>query len=213
MPLQLFTHNVNGFDTKSKFVSDLCSALPMCVYGLQERWLTPPYKKFPGVNKLKSVHANLDGWGTSAMKEKMCSEVRTGRPFGGTGFIWSKSLSESIKPRPEYCHDRVTVVEITANVGSILIINVYMPYYNVNDIVNQTSLYQDTLAFIEMVINDNSNSKIILMGDMNCDIFARNSNSFSLSLNDFIKETESSCKRTLFSWCSTDLHCYAKRLW
>ena len=122
MPLQLFTHNVNGFDIKSKFISDLCSALPMCVYGLQEHWLTPPYKKFPGVNKLKSVHANLDGWGTSAMKEKMCSEVRTGRPFGGTGFIWSKSLSESIKPRPEYCHDRVTVVEITANVGSILII-------------------------------------------------------------------------------------------
>ena len=193
MPLQLFTHNVNGFDIKSKFISDLCSALPMCVYGLQEHWLTPPYKKFPGVNKLKSVHANLDGWGTSAMKEKMCSEVRTGRPFGGTGFIWSKSLSESIKPRPEYCHDRVTVVEITANVGSILIINVYMPYYNVNDIVNQTSLYQDTLAFIEMVINDNSNSKIILMGDMNCDIFARNSNSFSLSLNDFIKERNLHC--------------------
>ena len=130
MPIQLFTHNVNGFETKSQFISDICSPLPMCIYGVQEHWLPPPYKKSPGVNKLKSVHPDLDGWGTSAMKAKMENQIRTGRPFGGTGFIWSKSLSGSVRPKPQYCHERVTVLEVSTSIGLILIINVYMPYFN-----------------------------------------------------------------------------------
>ena len=46
-----------------------------CIYSLQEHWLPPPYKKYPGVNKLKSIHPNLDGWGRSAMKSQMEQEL------------------------------------------------------------------------------------------------------------------------------------------
>ena len=50
--------------------------------------MRPPFKKHKEVNRLRNVHEKIDGWGTSAMREKMQSDVRLGRPFGGTGFMW-----------------------------------------------------------------------------------------------------------------------------
>ena len=135
MPLNILSHNVNGFNRNKQFVDDICSSYSPVIYGLQEHWLRPPCKKFPGVNILKTINPELDGWGTSAMKKSMQTKILNGRPFGGTGFVWSKSISTVLKPRTEYSNDRVTVIEINTSIGSILVINCYMPFYNVNDIV------------------------------------------------------------------------------
>ena len=71
MPLEILSHNVNGYDRNKEFIRDTCCAFPISVYGLQEHWLRPPSKKYPGVNVLKTLHPDLDGWGRSAMKSKM----------------------------------------------------------------------------------------------------------------------------------------------
>ena len=160
MPIDIFTHNVNGFERNKDYVRDLCSSFSNVVYGLQEHWLRPPTKKFPGVNVLKTVHSDLDGWGTSAMKSSMGSRILNGRPFGGTGFIWSKCVASVIKPKIEYLHERITVIEISSSVGSILIINCYLPYFNTNDIAAQTDLYIDTIGYIDSIINDNPGSSL-----------------------------------------------------
>ena len=191
MPLQIVTHNINGFDSKSHFVSDLCSALPSSIYCLQEHWLLPPYKKYPGVNKLKSVHPDLDGWGRSAMKNSMETRIRHGRPYGGTGFLWTKGLSSAIKPMPEYLHERVTVLKVETSIGSLIIVNVYMPYFNANDITNQTTLYSEVLAFVGTVMNDNPHSKFIVLGDMNCNLYL--DNPFSNLLNSLIRDHRLVC--------------------
>ena len=141
MPVNIVTHNVNGFDRNEGFVRDICSMLSPSILGIQEHWLRPPSKRLPGVNKLMTVHPDLDGWGTSAMKEKMQQKILYGRPFGGTGYIWSKSLSKSIKTRREYIHERVTTLEVTTSIGSILLINLYMPYYDSSNIETQTVEY------------------------------------------------------------------------
>ena len=185
MPIDIFTHNVNGFERNKDYVRDLCSSFSNVVYGLQEHWLRPPTKKFPGVNVLKTVHSDLDGWGTSAMKSSMGSRILNGRPFGGTGFIWSKCVASVIKPKIEYLHERITVIEISSSVGSILIINCYLPYFNTNDIAAQTDLYIDTIGYIDSIINDNPGSSFIIMGDMNCNFYSGN-NQFSSTLKNFI---------------------------
>ena len=191
MALQILTHNVNGFDSKSQFVGDLCSSLPSCIYSMQEHWLLPPYKRYPGVNKLKSFHPNLDGWGRSAMKEKQETQIRRGRPYGGTGFLWSKDLSSAIKPMPQYVHERVTVMEVNSSIGSLIIINAYMPYFNVNDVVNQTNLYADVIAFVDSVISLNPHSKVIFLGDMNCNLYLNGP--FSDILRNFLHARNLTC--------------------
>ena len=198
MPLKLVSHNVNGFDRNESFVRDSTLSLSPCIYGIQEHWLRPPSKRLAGVNKLMSLHPDLDGWGTSAMKAKMQSKILTGRPFGGTGYIWNKIISNSVKPRSEYVHERVTVVEIYTNIGSVLCINCYMPYYDTNKIDSQSDIYTDTLGFIDFVIKDNPGSNVILFGDMNCDIYSSN-NRFSVSLKTFLSDSNLTCTYDLSS--------------
>ena len=67
-----------------------------------------------------------------------------------------------------------------------------MPYFNGSKIVEQTNLYTDTIGFIDSVIDDNPQSKIILMGDMNCD-FYNGTNQFSDSLIHFINQRDLCC--------------------
>ena len=59
-------------------------------------------------------------------------------------------------------------------------------------IESQTDLYCDTLGFIDSVISDNTHSNIILMGDMNCNIYKSN-NQFSILMNDFVKQQNLIC--------------------
>ena len=203
MPLNLLSHNVNGFDRNKDFVRDTISSLPLSIYGLQEHWLRPSSKHHPGVNGLKTIHSDLDGWGTSAMQASMEKRILSGRPFGGTGFVWTKSLSSSIKPRNVYKHDRVTVLEVSSNVGTILIINVYMPFFDNRNLESQTDLYSDTIGFIDSVINDNPHSSIVLLGDMNCNFYKRD-NIFSNILNTFIDQRDLCCTFDLMPTFSRD---------
>ena len=161
---------------------------------MQEHWLRPPFKQHPGVNKLKSLHPDLDGWGVSGMKEKMQTKILHGRPFGGTGFIWTKTLAA--KPRCEYRHERVSVIEIATNIGVVLIINCYMPFFNSSDITSQINKYNDALGFVKHVMNDNPFAKFIFMGDMNCNIYTNN-NAFSPFLTDFLSSHDLICSYDL----------------
>ena len=192
MPVNLISHNVNGFDRSESFIRNSCLSHLPCIYGIQEHWLRPPLKRHAGVNKLMSIDAKLDGWGTSAMKKMMQNKILHGRPYGGTGNVWSKSLSNSIKTRCEYTHERVTVLEITTNIGSVLVINCYMPFYDVRNVESQTNVFIDTLSFVDSVIQDNPGSKCILLGDMNCNIYETN-NRFTTILTSFLSDRNLIC--------------------
>ena len=79
-------------------IDGLLDALGCSIRAIQEHWLAPPYKKLQGVNRLRSVHPLFDGFGNSGMTRDVGSKVRTGRPYGGTGFIFNKKHSTCIKP-------------------------------------------------------------------------------------------------------------------
>ena len=76
------THNVNGFNHSKEFLYGLCDKFPNAIRGIQEHWLTPAYKKQLGLNRLRLLHPDFDGFGNSAMAKEMSAKIRTGRPFG-----------------------------------------------------------------------------------------------------------------------------------
>ena len=67
--ITLSTHNVNGYKPNKDFLKALCEENQNSIRAIQEHWLKPPYKKHSGVNQMRSLHSEFDGYGTSAMKK------------------------------------------------------------------------------------------------------------------------------------------------
>ena len=123
------------------------------------------------MNQFRHLHDDVDGYATSAMKKSMNEKILTGRPYGGTGFLWNKKLSNFLKPRVKYVHERVTVLEIEDKKGPILCINAYLPHYNTAKVAEHRTIYNEVIGFIEYIICDNPQGRFILTGDFNCNIF------------------------------------------
>ena len=171
--ITISTHNICGFNNSKSYLYSMCDKNPDTIRGVQEHWLGPPYKKQSGVNRLRVLHPDFDGFGNSAMQQDVEKEVRIGRGYGGTGFLYNKKFASTVKPQVQYKHGRVSVMKIFDAEREILVINGYMPYYKVKDLRNQIALYQETLAYIENVIIENRNCSVILLLDMNCNIYNR----------------------------------------
>ena len=100
--ISFLSYNINGFARIRDFIYSVCNDNPLSIIALQEHWLRPPYKKQQGVNVLRVVHPNFDGFGSSAMKKASEEKIIKGRPYGGTTFIFDKSFSECLKPVLSY---------------------------------------------------------------------------------------------------------------
>lgn len=94
--ITISTHNVNGFNHSKEFLYNLCDSFPNAIRGIQEHWLAPAYKKQLGLNRLRLLHPDFDGFGNSAMSKELSSKVRTGRPFGGTGFLYILIMTTAV---------------------------------------------------------------------------------------------------------------------
>ena len=168
--ITISTHNVNGFKRSKDFLFSQCHDNPDSIRAIQEHWLRPPYKKQAGVNQLRCVHPLFDGFGASAMSKVSENKLLSGRPFGGTGFLYNKKFAKCLKPLLNFSHDRVTVMELNTHNGKIILINAYMPYYNSRDLENYTALYRDTAGFIDNVMHTHRDCKFIVLADFNCDL-------------------------------------------
>ena len=122
-------------------------------------WLRPPFKRMKGVNELRHVHKDFEGFGTSAMKKPIGEKILKGRPYGGTGFIWNKKFANSVKPRLDLNHERVTVLEIFDERFQIVCINAYLPFLDSSRLNEQMCEYNDTLGFIYNIMSSHPNHK------------------------------------------------------
>ena len=168
--ITISTHNVNGYNRSKEFLHSLCSEYPNAIRGIQEHWLRPPYKKQHGVNQLRSLHPDFDGFGASAMKNSMDKKLHVGRPFGGTGFLFNKKYAKCLRPLLKFSHERVTALELNTTLHKIIVINAYMPYYNTRDLNNYLSMYRETLGHIESIMSQNQGCQFIILADYNCNL-------------------------------------------
>ena len=121
LTLKIRSHNLNGYDSSREFLMRECEDNAFSIMAVQEHWLRPSFRKQKGTNKLKTLHPAYDAFATSGMANVIDQRILKGRPYGGTGFMFRKELSNSIRARIDLKNDRVTVLELTTVDSNILI--------------------------------------------------------------------------------------------
>ena len=129
---------------------------------LQETWLL-----HGNLGRLAHINNDYLSYGISGVTNE---DLLYGRPYGGLGILWHKSHVSSIKPvQKEYFKtNRICAVEISSQSEKYLILNVYMP----NDNMLKHHIADDFLTVcdeIEVALNEFSQHKIIIGGDLNID--------------------------------------------
>ena len=167
--INVITHNINGFTSSENYMNMLCEDDVNTILCVQEHWLRPAYKNIKSVNQLRMVHPSFDGYGVSGMKKIHNDAILTGRPFGGTGFVFNRDFSSFLQPVLQYEGERVTVMKLVDVDFTILIINVYFPFKQNSD--EHRVQYLEVLGTVESIILANPMAKFIITGDLNYNIF------------------------------------------
>ena len=150
--LKLISYNCQGVKSKLPIINKMCKESDILL--LQETWLMPNE-----CNYLKSVHKDFESFSLSSVK--ITNSVLVGRPYGGLSILWRRSLS----PVCKLVHledDRLTGLIITFNNFELLIINVYLPYQQPDNLEN----YIEYLGKLESLISRYNCNGILIMGDL-----------------------------------------------
>ena len=85
------SYNLHGLNSGISLLLELCTKFH--IIAVQEHWQSPQnlYK----LNKNK-LHKDFNCFSASGMNKSLESEILRGRPFGGVGLPWHKSLSSCI---------------------------------------------------------------------------------------------------------------------
>jgi len=85
-------YNLHDINNGRSGLLDLCSNANIHIIAVQEHWLHDS-----NLHLLNSIHPDFVGFSISSMSERLCTEVYYGRPYGGVGFLWRKTLTNRIK--------------------------------------------------------------------------------------------------------------------
>ena len=87
----IVTYNMHGINAGRSGLFELCCDPEVHIIAVQEHWLSND-----DVHTLNNIHPEFAGFGISSMTEKLHKGVYRGRPYGGVGFLWRKSLCNRI---------------------------------------------------------------------------------------------------------------------
>ena len=90
------------------------------------------------------------------------NHLLTGRPFGGIGILWKKSISKFVKAIT-FDDSRLLGVQITDNQETFVFINVYLPFHCEYNYEN----YLNYLGKLTAVVEEIATSNIVVLGDFN----------------------------------------------
>ncbi len=121
---------------------------------LQELWLSNE-----DMPLLKTIHPEFDGLGISSMNSEI--GIVSGRPYGGIGILWKKSISEACTI--QRYDSRLLGLNICTSEGKFCIINVYLPFQCYDNYEN----YCNYLGNISAIITECDTSNIVIAGDYN----------------------------------------------
>ena len=156
------THNLHGFKTSSAYHKS-CINSHGGVWMCQEHWLSE--SQIPLMQNL-----GCQFFARSGMEEAISSGIYRGRPFGGVGIAWSSNLDQSIVPLTSYKHKRVAAAELKLIGQPMILICVYMPFYDSSrreECLNETI---DAISMVEVLIAEHPNHLIVIGGDLNTEL-------------------------------------------
>jgi len=158
--LSIGSYNFRGFNfVKSGFINSLL--LECDILFIQEHWLSD--KQLLDLNKINTQFLS------HAVSGFDNSEIISGRPFGGCAILWRSDIRARIEPVNTNSR-RICVICMRPDSWSVLFLNVYMPYEDGEERLDD---FFSQLSTIEYLICQYPDCHIILGGDFNVD-FARN---------------------------------------
>ena len=157
--LQVLSYNMHGFYNGLPLLKELCNDGNISLIAVQEHWLS-----CDKLHLLNTVHEDYVGFGISGMKDKLSSGIYRGRPFGGVGFIWRKSLADRISVLSSDADGRCLIIGLRLdNDTCVKMVNVYFPCYSSK--LDYKVELGHCLGFIEDSVS--IHDKAVIMGDMN----------------------------------------------
>ena len=116
------SHNLHSFKTSVAYHRD-CIKQYGGIWFAQELWLSE--KQIPSMQQLGTQFVARSG-----MEQSVSDGLLVGRPFGGVSVAWSPDLDHLISPLSNFHHKRVVGVELKSSLKRVLLLSIYMPYYN-----------------------------------------------------------------------------------
>ena len=159
--LSIASYNMFGFHNGLSMLYDLCGS--HSIIGVQEHWL-----RGDELIKLSRVHPDFNFYGASGMHKALSTALLRGRPFGGVGILWHRSLNSFITPIAKSDDGRCIAVKLSYGGSELLLINVYFPCFNPS--VEYREDVSVLCAFIENILMSNAYRDVIIFGDTYFDL-------------------------------------------
>ena len=122
----------------------------------------------------------------SGMENAVSSGILRGRPFGGVCIAWSPNLNHAITPLTNYKHHRVVGIELHTAPLPIILVSIYMPYFNASK--RQECILEtiNCISFLQSIISDHPNHHFVIGGDFNTEF--KSASPFDCHWSDFISQ-------------------------
>ena len=140
----------------------------------------------------------------SGMEQAVSGGLLVGRPFGGVSIAWAHDLDHLITPLTNFRHKRAVGAELKCGSDNILLLCVYMPFYDASR--RSTCMLEtlDTLSMLENMIEQHPSHSVIIGGDLNTEL--RGNSPFDTHWRDFMAKNQLACCDTHFPNDSVTYH-------
>ena len=185
--LKIMSYNSTGLARdKCDFIREILNIYSPDILFLQETWLLNSR-----LDLLASLNKGYLAGGVSAMTDE---ELIVGRPKGGVGILWKKSLVNLVQFHRIPGTTRACAVSIKCGTDKLLCINMYLPVDNQckNSVDPE---FERTLDAIDIFIEKCNIRNVILAGDMNVDFNRKNAHDVYFS--EFIARKDICCTLNL----------------
>ena len=160
--ITIASHNLHGYKSSAAYHSSSMQTFEG-VWMAQEHWLSE--QQLPLLQKTGSQFVARSG-----MEDALSRGILTGRPYGGVCISWSPKLDPLISPISNSKHKRVVGVVLKNGNKDILILCIYMPFYDASKRLECMSETLDAIAMMETIIEEHPNHDIIIGGDLNTEL-------------------------------------------
>ena len=171
--LHIVSFNCNGMKSSLADILYLCDNYDIIF--LQETWLFPH-----NLCMLKKLNVEFHGDGISAIDTS--SGIITGRPYGGLGVLWRKSLNIDINVIKYGNESRLMGVRVQTPSSEIFMLNVYLP----TDTKENLDDFQSYLYKVHTIFGNNTTVDNLMIGDLNAN--TRKPSSFGSEMIRFCHE-------------------------
>ena len=180
------SHNLHSFKQSAAYHKE-CLKSHGGIWFSQELWLSD--KQLPCLQQLGTQFVARSG-----MEKAVSDGLLVGRPFGGVGIAWSPDLNDHVMPLSNLDHKRVVGVEVNDVDHKLLMISVYMPFFNSSRRAECVAETVDTITMLETIIEQYPDNLIVIGGDLNTEL--KGSSPFDRFWMEFMRKNKlESCDR------------------